>query len=50
MTERERQLIYEALCEVMFIAQEKGGYYACNYSVEEISALAEKISTPICEE
>ena len=42
MNERERQLIYDALCEVLFYAEDNGGYYQCNYSVDEIKKLADK--------
>lgn len=42
MNERERQLIYDALCEVLFYAEDNGGYYQCNYSVDEIKRLADK--------
>ena len=42
MKDRERQLIYDALCETLFYAEDNGGYYQCNYSVEEIRNLADK--------
>lgn len=44
MNDREKQLIYDALCEVLLIAQEKGGFYQCNYSVDEIRRLANKVT------
>lgn len=40
--DRERQLIYDALCEILLYAKDNGGYYQCNYSVEEIRNLAKK--------
>ena len=40
--DRERQMIYDALCEILLVAENNGGYYQCNYSLEDIQKLAEK--------
>lgn len=42
MNEREKQIIYDALCEILLIAKDNNGFYQCNYSMDEIQELAEK--------